>query len=606
MNRNSRYFLVAVALTLVSLLVGACGGPATTAAPAPTEAPAEEPTEAPAEEPTEAPAEEPTEAPAAETIPLSFNFGTTNSQIRIDIATIAQQNLADIGVEMKPEHMPAGTWFGTYGEGGPIYAPGADGGPQYDLGGYTTGFYPDPWTDDHICSNIPNAANGGAGDNGYHLCDPQVDELFAELNASVDPDTRKATLAEIQQHLHDQAYFVMMYARANVYGHTDRFVPAPFGFFSNLNWNAEEWDTKDDVKIVTGAWDQEPNNVNPYYTVMSYAIWIAQLTSVGLGEWDETGTLVPELAEEIPSAANGGISEDGLTITWKLKEGLLWSDGEPITANDVVFTWQSIVDPANVAVQTSGYTEIESVTALDELTVEIKFKSLYPPWPTLFTQGPNNSGAIMPAHILEGQTGLENNPEIHQPTVASGPFMISEWIAGDHMSLVPNPNFYKGAPKLEQINIKFVPNPEAATAGLQTGDIDWFPNYSEAEIATIGALEPAVHLVVVPGADFEHYFFNMATTEGVNGVGQSDYDGFCAWKDVRVRKAIILGIDRFTIVETLLGGETTVPAHQWPNSFWDSGIEPYPYDPDQAMALLDEAGFTDQDGDGIREGVCPG
>jgi peptide/nickel transport system substrate-binding protein len=337
---------------------------------------------------------------------------------------------------------------------------------------------------------------------------------------------------------------------------------------------------------------------------MSYAIWIAQFTMVGLGEWDENGTLVPELAAEIPSAENGGISEDGLTITWKLKEGLLWSDGEPLTAEDVVFTWESIVDPANVVTQITGYDKIESVTALDETTVEIKFAELYPPWPTLFTQGPNNSGAIMPKHILEGQTGLENNAEIHQPTVVTGPFMISEWIAGDHMSLVPNPNYYKGAPKLEQINIKFVPDPEAALAGLQTGDIDWFPNFSEAEISTVGALEPDVHLVVVPGADFEHYFFNMATVEGVNGVGQSDYDGFCPFKDVRVRKALNLGIDRFAIVDALLEGQTTVPAHQWPNSFWDSGIEPYPFDPDQAMALLDEAGYTDQDGDGVREGVC--
>jgi peptide/nickel transport system substrate-binding protein len=179
-----------------------------------------------------------------ETVPLSFNFKTTNSQIRIDIATIAQQYLADIGVEMKTEHLPAGTWFGTYADGGPIYAPAPDGGPGYDLGGYTTGFYPDPWNDDALCDNIPNAENGGAGDNGYHLCDPMVDQLYAELNASADPATRKATVATLQQYLHDQAYFIMMYARANVYGMSPRFVPGPFGFFSNLNWNAEVWDVQ--------------------------------------------------------------------------------------------------------------------------------------------------------------------------------------------------------------------------------------------------------------------------------------------------------------------------------------------------------------------------
>jgi peptide/nickel transport system substrate-binding protein len=201
---------------------------------------------------------------------------------------------------------------------------------------------------------------------------------------------------------------------------------------------------------------------------------------------------------------------------------------------------------------------------------------------------------------------VENDPEIHSPTVSSGPFMITEWVDCDHMTLTRNPNFYKGPAKLDQVQIKFVPDPEAALAGLQTGDIDWFPNFSEAEISTVGALEPNVHLIVVPGADFEHYFFNMATKEGVDGQGKSDYDGFCPFQDVRVRKAIIMGIDRFEIVDTLLEGKTTVPAHQWPNSQWDSGIEPYPYDPEQAQSLLDEAGYTDADGDGVREGQCNG
>jgi peptide/nickel transport system substrate-binding protein len=362
----------------------------------------------------------------------------------------------------------------------------------------------------------------------------------------------------------------------------------------------------DGGKSVVGAWDQEPNNINPYYTVMSFAIWITQFTLVGLAEWDENGNFVPELATEIPSADNGGISPDGLTITWKLKDCLYWSDGERLTADDVVFTWESIVDPANTPASRSGYDKLDSVTALDELTVELKFSELYPPWQTLFTQGPNNSGAILPKHLLEGKTGLENDPEIHQPTVSSGPFIITEWVSGDHLTLLPNPNFYKGRPILDQIQIKFLPESETILAALQTGDVDWYANFAESDMSTIAALEPAVHLIVVPGADFEHYFFNMATTAGVDGKGVSDYEGFCPFKDVNVRKAIIMGIDRFTIVDTLLEGNTIVPAHQWPNSEWDSGIEPYPYDPDQAMALLDEAGYTDTDGDGIREGECNG
>jgi peptide/nickel transport system substrate-binding protein len=360
-------------------------------------------------------------------------------------------------------------------------------------------------------------------------------------------------------------------------------------------------------KSVTGAWSQEPDNIVPYFTQMSYAIWIAQLTLVGLAEWDENGNFVPELAAEIPSAENGGVSPDGLTITWKLKEGLKWSDGEPLTSADVKFTWEAVMDPANVPMTKFGYEKIESIETPDDTTVVIKFSELFPPWQVVFTQGPNNSGAILPKHILEGKTALESDPFIHQPTIASGPFVITEWVPGDHMTLLPNVNFYKGRPKLDQVQIKFVPTPETALAALQTGDVDWYPDFSESDIETVGALEPAVHLKVVPGADFEHYFFNLGTTEGVDGKGKADQDGFCPFKDVKVRKAITLGVDRQAFVDSLLAGKTTVPATQWPNSEWENkNLKPDAYDPDAAMALLEEAGYTDTDGDGIREGKCDG
>ncbi len=359
-------------------------------------------------------------------------------------------------------------------------------------------------------------------------------------------------------------------------------------------------------KVATGAWSQEPDNIVPYYTQMSYAIWIVQLTLVGLAEWDDQGSFVPELAAEIPSAANGGVSADGLTITWKLKEGLKWSDGEAITSADVKFTWEQVMDPANAPLSRTGYDKIASVETPDDTTVVITFSELYPGWQTLFTQGPNNAGAILPKHVLEGKTALESDPFIHQPTVFSGPFAITEWVAGDHMTLVRNDNFYGSPALLDQVNIKFVPTPETALAALQTGDVDWYPDFSESDIETVGALEPAVHLKVVPGADFEHYFFNLGTTAGVDGKGVADQDGFCPFKDVKVRKAITLGINRQAFVDSLLAGKTTVPVSQWPNSEWENkNLTPAAYDADGAAALLEEAGYVLGD-DGIRHGDCNG
>jgi peptide/nickel transport system substrate-binding protein len=145
-------------------------------------------------------------------------------------------------------------------------------------------------------------------------------------------------------------------------------------------------------------------------------------------------------------------------------------------------------------------------------------------------------------------------------------------------------------------------------AALQTGDIDWYPDFSESDISTVGALEPKIHLLVVPGSDFEHYLFNLGTTAGVDGQpkSKSDVDGFCPFQDLNVRKAFMLATDRQTIVDTLLFGKTTVPASLWPNSAWyNSSLTPYPYDPDQANQLLDTAGYA-KGADGIRAGKCNG
>jgi peptide/nickel transport system substrate-binding protein len=362
----------------------------------------------------------------------------------------------------------------------------------------------------------------------------------------------------------------------------------------------------DGGKSVTGAWDQEPDAIVPYFSQMTFAVWVTQLTLVGLGEWDDKGTFVPELAVEVPTAENGGVSADGLTITWKLKDCLFWSDGTPLTSEDVKFTWELVNDPANAVATRTGYDKIESIETPDATTVVIKFAELYPPWPTLFTQGPNNQGSILPKHLLEGITAAENDPFIRQPTIGSGPFVITEWVPGDYMELLPNPNFYKGRATLDRIQIRFVADSEAAKAALQTGDVDWYPNFSEGDIESLESLAPGVVLTVVPGVDFEHYLFNQGVVEGVDGRGAAEKEGFCPFKDVRVRKAITLGINRQAIVDSLLFGKTTVPVSQWPNSAWtNTDLVVDAYDPDGAAALLDEAGYT-LGADGIRVGDCNG
>ncbi|HEX2696205.1 MAG TPA: peptide ABC transporter substrate-binding protein [Anaerolineales bacterium] len=366
-------------------------------------------------------------------------------------------------------------------------------------------------------------------------------------------------------------------------------------------------------KCITIAYEQEPDNLTGEYSNMSFAVWIDQIIGAGLGKWDDKNNFVPELATEIPSSDNGGVSADGLTITWHLKPDLKWSDGQPLTSKDIAFTWKSMVDPANAPISRSGWDKISSVDTPDDQTAVLHFSALYPPWPTLFTNGPNNGGQIMPAHLLEGKTGLEKDPEVHSPTVSGGPFMIKEWIAGDHLTLVPNPNYYEGKPKLDVIYIKFVPDPEAGLAALKAGDVDLMVNLAESDIESVKALEPqGIHLRVDGTPDFEHLFFNLGTTAGVTlpdgtVVGKSDVDGFCPFKDVNVRKAIMLGIDRLTFIKSYLKeDEKAFIATLWPNqSYTNASLTPYPYDPDQANSLLDAAGYP-KGADGIRAGTCDG
>jgi len=367
----------------------------------------------------------------------------------------------------------------------------------------------------------------------------------------------------------------------------------------------------DGGKSVTLGFSQESDNVVPFFTAMTYSIYVAQMTLAGLGEWDDQNNYVPDLATEVPTAENGGVSADGLTITWHLKPCLFWSDGEPLTSADVKFTWEAVMDPGTACTACGGYDKIDSIETPDDQTVVIHFKELYPPWQTLFSSWGNGGGQILPKHILEGHTALESDPFIHWPTVSSGPWIIADWVPGDHMELLPNPNYYGGRPKLDRMFVKFLPDPETTLAGLKNGDVDMSPDFTESDIPTITALEPAIHLDIKPGNFFDHYFFNMGITDSTvkdasgNTIGNSDTAGFCPFKDVNVRKAITLGINRQSIVDNLLYGKTTVPGDLWINSSWDAQLQPYPYDPDQAAQLLEAAGYT-LGSDGVRHGMCNG
>ncbi|MEK7439467.1 MAG: ABC transporter substrate-binding protein, partial [Chloroflexota bacterium] len=168
---------------------------------------------------------------------LSFNFETVTTPLRQEIARVVQSDLKKIGVEFKPKFITYGDFFGTYVEGANI----ATG--KFDLAGYTSGHYPDPYTDVWRCSSVINKANP-LGTNHTHYCNPSLDALFNTAQAQADPAARKRTFDVIQKYIYDNALVVPLYTHSSVVAYSDRFTPAPFSFLSGMNWNAEMWDAK--------------------------------------------------------------------------------------------------------------------------------------------------------------------------------------------------------------------------------------------------------------------------------------------------------------------------------------------------------------------------
>ncbi len=353
-----------------------------------------------------------------------------------------------------------------------------------------------------------------------------------------------------------------------------------------------------ELKSVTITFFEEPDNLNAFYTGMWFAGLAIDLFNVGFWHFDNNQELALEMAAEIPTVENGGISEDGKTLTIKLRQDAKWSDGEPVTAHDFVFTYEMIMADGNAVQTRYPYdTFVESVTALDDYTVQIVMTEPYVAWAVGF------SHPFLPKHILEpvfeAEGTLDNAEWNRNPTVGNGPFIFKEWQAASHISFEANPNYWRGRPKLDQIFIRIVPDDEAQMAAIKTGDTDIGVFLSAANKPDIDAL-PDVEMVGVPSGYVESWFFNLVSEELAAETGISP--GHPALQDPRVRRAIVMATDRQQIINELFYGLYDIPAVFWYDTPWeDTSLEPWPYDPEGAKALLDEAGWVDSNGDGIRD-----
>ena len=341
-------------------------------------------------------------------------------------------------------------------------------------------------------------------------------------------------------------------------------------------------------KVVTLIYTQEFDNLAPLYTSMWFVWTTWQMFDHWAWEFDENNEPFPRLVTEIPSTENGGISEDGRVITMKLRDDITWSDGEPLTADDFIFTWEMAVSPKNTVATTYPYDAIESVTATDPQTVVITFTEPFAPWLANLWHG------ILPAHILrpiyDAEGTIDNADWLKNPTVGSGPYVFAEWESGSYARFVRNENYWGTPAKIDEIFIRFVPDDASQVAALKAGDADLGTFISYADVNT---LQDAGLKIMIEPSGYSEWMFFMVNEE----------KGHPALLDVNVRKAIAMAIDRDGINRDLHFGLTKTPA-----SFWDAlpvynnpPLQPYPYDPTEAKRLLDESGWVDSDGDGVRE-----
>jgi peptide/nickel transport system substrate-binding protein len=347
---------------------------------------------------------------------------------------------------------------------------------------------------------------------------------------------------------------------------------------------------------------QAPTLLNPHFASGTKDQIASRIFFEPLAGWDKEGNLTPQLAAEVPSKANGGLSADGKTVTWKLKQGVKWHDGKPFTADDVVFTWQYAKDPATAAYTTGSYANIQ-VEKVDDHTVKVIFQQPTPFWADPFV---GVVGPIIPKHHFGEYIGAKSReaPANLKP-VGTGPYKFVDFKPGDILLCERNPDYHvKNQPHFDTLEVKGGGDAvSAARAVLQTGEFDYAWNMQvEDEILKRMETGGRGKVSAVPSGNIEFIILNTTDpwTE-VDGERSSAKTKHPTLSDPKVREAINLLIDRDSIQKHIYGrgGTATASFVNQPKQFKSPNLT-YEFSIEKANKILDEAGWK-RGGDGIRE-----
>src|SRR6516165_3298139 len=343
--------------------------------------------------------------------------------------------------------------------------------------------------------------------------------------------------------------------------------------------------------------------LNPHFAVGAKDSEGCRIFYEPLAAWDPEGNLIPVLAAEIPDIENGGIAADGMSVTWRLKQGVQWHDGRPFTADDVVFNWEYAADPATAAVTIGSYQDLK-VEKIDPLTVRVRFEKPTPFWADAFVGA---RGMIIPKHLFEPYKGGNSReaPANLKP-VGTGPYRFVDFKPGDLVKGELNPSYHvPNRPHFDTIEMKGGGDAvSAARAVIQTGEYDYGWNM-QVEDEILLKLENAGNargrVEIVRGGDIEHIQLNRTDPWAeVDGERSSAKTTHPLFSDPDVRQALSLLVDRASVEAHIYGriGVATGNYLNAPERFvskntrWEFHIE-------KASQLLEKAAWK-RGPDGIR------
>ncbi len=346
---------------------------------------------------------------------------------------------------------------------------------------------------------------------------------------------------------------------------------------------------------------QAPTLLNPHFAVGTKDQEASRIFYEPLAGWDPNGNLVPILAAEIPSKENNGLSKDGLSVVWKLKKGVKWHDGQPFTADDVVFNWQYAGNPATAAVSIGSYKDIK-VDKIDDYSVRVTFAKPTPFWADPFV---GVYGMIIPKHLFADYIGgkSRNAPNNLKP-VGTGPYEFVDFKPGDTVLGKRNPHYHlENRPYFDTIEMKGGGDAvSAARAVLQTGEYDYAWNM-QVEDAILRKLEASGkgEVSIVPTGNIEFLALNVTNPwVEVDGERASIKTKHPLFSDPAVRTAINLLIDRDSVQKYIYGrtGVATANFLNNPKRFRSPNTK-YEFNIAKANQILESAGWK-KGSDGIR------